>query len=828
MPVFSYEVGAVFIIEDRGTPALERLGETFTALDAKINAIQEKLALVGKGEGLFSGVTAGIEQVTGLFTTMSERAAAAGEAMETAFRRGGEAAMAAARNVDALTEAINRAAGASDRMGAARGARGGAGGAAGAADFDEGDYNRAPSGRRGSQLIEGSFVEGVAADRMLLGGPSGPPAPFYGYPAGRGEEQLRLEGPRFGGFTGYGGPGPPPTGGGFVPPRDENFEERQSLNLNQGGRRSRSHIAPLIEAAAVYEAMKAGAEEEQSVDITLLRGFHIDPRTATTEQKQYLRDLARKGAEGTSFSEREVAGGEEILAAPLGFTGDEGMRKFGTIFEVAAKAAEAAKQLHFGTFEGSLKGGVEFAHQMQLYDAPGLTKGMNLLGAITESLPGGDMEREAQVMSYAIPQARAIGADPMQAMEAVGFMQRAGLRNTVAATTLRQMLVGQLKTGGPMNAQHHAIDHERRELEDSLGLKQGHLSRPSGGKENAHEKALIDLGLVERGSGKLLDLNARGGIDIEKMFEIIAAQQAKMTPIEFGKSMFNAFGVRGQTGGELIGEALPQYKAYQAQISGTAPLDEQLKMISGTSVQLTGQAVARVADLGNEIGTTLLPYLKQFDEAIITATGYLRGLAQAHPDATAAAVGGGIAATVVGGIMSLRALWPHWIGKFFSEGSASAAGEALRGAGPRAAGTAASVAAAGGTLPALAAGGLLGLLSFGGYKAGEALGDLDPEGRTKAQQDLAWRASHGGMPRWAAGGSGTDAQAGAESRAAAPMPAPQVTVHLGPVTMQGVPDDSSLHALLKKLTDGLMDALSHMASDPHGTGQSAYTYPGGL
>lgn len=577
---------------------------------------------------------------------------------------------------------------------------------------------------------------------------------------------------------------------------------------------------PLVEAAAVYEAMKAGAEEEQSVDITLLRGFHIDPRTATAEQKQYLRELARKGAEGTSFSEREVAGGEEVLAAPLGFTGDAGMRKFGTVFEAAAKAAEAAKQLHFGTFEGSLKGSVEFAHQMQLYDAPGLTKGMNLLGAITESLPGGDMEREAQVMSYAIPQARALGADPNQAMEAVGFMQRAGLRNTVAATTLRQMLVGQLKTGGPMNAQHRHIDHERRELEDSLGLKPGHLERPAAGsKGNAHEKALEDLGLVGKG-GKLLDLNERGGVDIQKMFEIIATQQAKMTPIEFGKSMFNAFGIRGQTGGELIGEALPQYKAYQEGIHGTAPLDEQLKMISGSSVQLTGQAVARVADLGNEIGTTLLPYLKQFDEAIIMATGYLRALAGANPEATAAVVGGGVAATVVGGVMAMRAM-PHWIAKLFSEGSAEKAGEGLRGIGPRVSGW---------------LGGGLGYLGEAiapmmlGWDVQQHLRDPKYNDPKTGEFDIRRLA----FPQTQQPTTGADRLPGPRAdnlsdgtpRASSPAAAPNVTVHLGPVTMQGVPDDSSLHVLLKKMTDGVRDALSHMTSDAAGTAQSPYSYPG--
>lgn len=742
----------------------------------------------------------GIEKLNDLFTTTTQRATALGDAMASAFERGTAAATAAIREVDALAAAMNRASEAAGNFGRASGGMGGGG----EPPFDEGDYERPPSGRRGQGLL--GFGSGALVDREML------QSRGYGGGGGYGGAAMLGGGGRLllGDGTGFGGRIPDGP--------DEDFDGGGGRRRGGGG-----HIAPFVEAAALYEAMKAGASEEQAVDIALVRGFHMDPRTATDEQKNYLRTLARQGSEGTSFSEREVAGGLVTLAAPLGFTGPEGMKQFGSVFEVAAKAAEAAKQLHFGSFEGTLQGSVEFAHQMQLYDAPGLTRGLNLLGKVTESLPGGDMEREAQVMSYAIPQARALGADPEQAMSAVGFLQRAGLRNTVAATTLRQMLVGQLKTGGPMNAQHRQRDHDRRELEDSLGLTPGHLERPAAGKTNAHEEALIALGLVDK-SGKNLDLNAKGGFDIDKMFELIATKQGTMSPVDFGKAMFNAFGIRGQTGGELIGEALPQYRTYQKNLASTPDLPEQLKMVSGNSAQLTGQAMARAADVGNDIGTILLPALNAFDNVVISIAGHIRQFIGDHPGETAAGLAVGIPATMTAGWMGMRGLLGK-VGSFFHEGTAAAGTSALQGG----AGSIMRSGIGGGLIAGLGAEAATDwfLSSLGDKLTDMVYGKGTSEKWRKEEIEAEKR--YRDNPQIVAGPRvGVWGNRGADTTTpAAPAAPAQITVHINN-TMNGVADEGTFRGLLDKFTASLKDTLTHVTSDAHGSSASVYTFPGGL
>lgn len=730
-----------------------------------------------------------VQELGAAIEGLGTKASLAADAMERAFARGAAAATAAAREMSAAADSMGQA-------------MGGIGGVRGSSET----FNPAAYESSAIPLATGAYAytQLGQSDRVRFGPGPGTGFTMPGYSRNRPSP--------FGGYLA----GPGGSGGGGA---DEPFDPRPSLHYPgqrqplSGARGGGSHLGALIEGVALYEAMKAGAEEEQSIDITLLRGFNIDPRKATAEQKGDLRALAARSAEGTSFSEREVAAGMPVLAAPLGFTGPEGMRSFMEIFEVAAKAAEAAKQLKFGTFEGSLAGAVEFAHQMRAYKPEELQPAMNRLGAITETLPHGDMEREALVMGYVIPQARALGADPMEAMTAVGFLQQSGLRNTVAATTLRQMLVGQLKSGGPLGAH---IESEKTELENALGLKSGHLR--SGGKGNEHDKALLDLGITDAG-GNLKDLNAKGGIDIDKMFALLGSAQERMTPVEFGKALYGAFGVRGETGGAIIAEALPQYRAYQQRVAGTAPLDEQLKMVQGNSVQLTGQAVARVADLGNEIGTTLLPILRQFDEAIIMATGYLRGLVGEHPTATAVVTAGGIGASIMAGVMTMRAL-PHWIGKLFAEGSAEQVRGVLGGAGPRAG------------LGLTGALGLLGDLALPTIVSGDVpgLGDM---GRETARQKggaewVAWQKAHPNPASWlwqqVMGGAGP--RAGTD---AAPLrqaqPSPNVTVTIGSIT---VPAETQAwyNAIVTKLKDAIKTGIEHASSSPAGTDMSPYLYGG--
>ncbi|MFH5955233.1 hypothetical protein, partial [Clostridium perfringens] len=86
--------------------------------------------------------------------------------------------------------------------------------------------------------------------------------------------------------------------------------------------------------------------------------------------------------------------------------------------------------------------------------------------SLAEALPETSIREQARVMSYINPEARSLGVDVTEASEATGFLEMSGIRGTRAATTLRQMLLGTLHAGGPMNAQlATARDRDEADLE---------------------------------------------------------------------------------------------------------------------------------------------------------------------------------------------------------------------------------------------------------------------------------------------------------------------------------------------------------------------------
>ena len=812
MAAISFSVGAIFEIEDRASPVLGALSERFGALQGQIDTLQERLAALGR-EGL-GQLEAGLGRVVKGFEDVVTNARTASDAIVRAMNAAGDTATRTAAEINGVAEAlanVTRAAAASST-----GYRGGGG-------AEEPEVPRGALSLT-SPAAEGAMLGAAAsAGAGFSGGGPAPPDAGRFYQAWQRDEQLRIGGP----------PRLPPEDLGNIP--YGRFPAGGDEPYNQSRRGHMGHMAPLIEAGAVYEAMKAAASEEQSIDITLLRGFGIDPRSATQQQRGYLQNLARQGAVGTSFSEAQVAAGEATLAAPLGFRGEEGMKQFGGVFETVTKMAEAAKQLHFGTYEGTLTGMVEFAHQLQMYDAPGLTRAGNLLGAITESLPQGDMAREALVMGYAIPQARALGADPSDAMEGIGFLQRAGLRNTVAATTYRQFLVGMLREGGPMTAH---LTHDDKSFRDALMLRED-PAHGVHGKGNLHDQALVNLGLIDRTTHKLTVENEHGGIDVAKAFAKMQEASTRLSPVEFGRALYGGFGVRGENVG-LIAEAMTPdpktgvslFQNYMNTVKGTAPLDEQLKMINITTSQQTGQAVARTADLGNAIGNTLLPTLQKFDAAIIASTNFLRGLVQAHPDATSALVGGGIAATVVGGLMGLR----HAAGGLFrgmmGYGAPDAAGGVIRGA-------------VTGGLGAAARGTAIGAAGWGVYEGMSALEGAEDwlEAKVFGQKSVDYRKKTEG--RWsdrlwslfsnpaqaaeAANGANqvTPRSQAPDRQAAAAPPAPTTVNQTITINVTGVPDEAGYKGIISRITSELRSALSTATGTAQGVHESPYMYGSG-
>jgi hypothetical protein len=379
-------------------------------------------------------------------------------------------------------------------------------------------------GGGGGGFRGGGILPNPEDDPLLRGGP------------------LRLTGPGAsvgggGGGAGGGGPGLSisPMGGG----------------IGAGGGRH-AGMREFITGEALYEAMHSNASEESAIAGALVR-MHMDPRSPEgIEQAARMKKIAHDAAQGTSFSETEVARGLAIIGPGMALTGPGGVTQLGNIFEEPAKAAEAAKQLNIGSFEGTLLASLQVAHMLRAYKPEELHGPLNLLGAVTESVPGSTMESEAKSMSYILPAGRALGVPTEQLIAATGFLQRAGLEGTVGATTLRQMLVGLDREGGPMGAQ---VTAAKRDLEKSLALEPGMLS---GGKESAHEKALRTLHLHDAKGNSLVSTD--GHTDLDKLFTALAKDRASMSADEFGRLQYSAFGIRGQQGGEIISEGCRNIK----------------------------------------------------------------------------------------------------------------------------------------------------------------------------------------------------------------------------------------------------------------------------
>ena len=107
--ITSYTVGAIFEIQAKeATATLERLGVAFAGLDEKITALQTKMGAIGKGEGLFTGLLAGIEAVGTAFGGLGVKATEAGDAIVRAMERGAVAARTAASEINAAIDAAGR------------------------------------------------------------------------------------------------------------------------------------------------------------------------------------------------------------------------------------------------------------------------------------------------------------------------------------------------------------------------------------------------------------------------------------------------------------------------------------------------------------------------------------------------------------------------------------------------------------------------------------------------------------------------------------------------------------------------------------------------
>lgn len=823
MPSLSFEVGAIFIIEDRATAALAEIGRAFESLGELAASIEEKL--MGIGEGAFAPMLAGIERASSATKLMVEQ-------------------------VGAVADAWGRATGAAERYGTAAGVSGGGGqrgpggggrGRRGLSDEERAERNM----RREAEEDDREFNRRRTYTRrmgeyenQLRGppndGPVGPPGrPYWGQGddwANAAEENRRFRGR---GDDGLSIPPPPRTGvTDFtrarqpLPPRDRfNFDEPPPTpptardGGGRGGRGSGGHGDDFIQTIVDYEllhmAFKAAGGEQQA----LFRGakaFDIDPTSPEgVAAMGALREAARDAAAGTSYKESGTAAGIPLLAGPFGLSGPEGVAAFSKIYPGAARAAEGMELLDpRSTFSATLPAMVEFAHESRQYEPEKLARQYDVLGAITSLVPHTTFAAEAGAMSYVVPMARAAGISPEHTAVLVGSLQQAGLRGTIAATTLRQELVGLTRGGGPMQAHtSRAMRHETHEFENAMKLQPGGQAAVKMLKGSDHVVAMHEVGLLDpKGNQTFLYTAAdaaadtsgetkKGGINVDRANKIFAEWAHGKDPAKVSEEAYKLFGVRGEQAPEILGAILHSgEKDYVGQFGRNVSsrvnvpggfLGNVRDQMSQTANQEAGQVVSRFNDVMSHLADATLPAFQGvMEKALIPFMNRLGVLTSpdekgnyTNPQKIAGfSLGGALIGGVAGGALGLLGLGA-------------------------------------GIVPGAMGGAMLGGAIGAGGSTGYLMGDKVKAFFNPEQSGGPFTLPNPGPgPR-----RGTFPHASFES---GPGSVINQTITLGPVTMNGVPDDSSLRGIIDRLTKGLHDALSHMTSDATGSSMSPYTQPG--
>lgn len=819
MASLTFEVGAVFIIEDRGTAALAEIGRAFESLGELAARIEEKL--MGIGEGAFAPMLAGIERASSATGVMIEQ-------------------------VGAVADAWGRATSAAERYGTAAGATGGAGPRGGggrggrlsdeeleareaARQLTEDRRNAEAINRNENQIYSRQEAaarrENVDRDRAANDGPIGPPGrPYWG----QGDDWVNAaeENRRFRrGDDGITIPPPPRTGitttdrGRGTPPPLVDYVDRDepSKTPNKkekaGGSRGDDFIQTIVDYELLHMAFKAAGGEQQA----LYRGakaFDMDPTSSEGQAAMAtLREAARDAAAGTSYKESATAAGIPLLAGPFGLSGSAGVAAFAKIYPGAARAAEGMELLDpRSTFSATLPAMVEFAHESRQYEPDKLARQYDILGAITSLVPHTTFAAEAGAMSYVVPMARAAGISPEHTAVLVGSLQQAGLRGTIAATTLRQELVGLTRGGGPMQAHtSRAMRSETREFENAMRMQPGGHAAVNMLKGSEHVKAMHEVGLLDSKGNQTFLYTAQdaaadasgetkqGGINIDRANKIFAEWAHGKNPAKVSEEAYKLFGVRGEQAPEILGAILRsgetdyvgkfgQNVANRVNVPGGF-LGNVRDQMSRTANQEVGQVASRFNDILSHLADATLPAFQgAMEKALIPFLNKLGALTA--PDQS----GNYSPGQKIAGFSGAGALIGGVVG----------GGLGLLGLGV-------------GIIPGAAAGAAFGGAVGGGGSTGYLYGDnikdfFKGHSDGTLNHDLRFPMFRPG-PR-------------PENLPTSAKQGDNITVTLGPVTMNGVPDDSSLRGIIDKLTKGLHDALSHMTSEAHGPDVSMYTQPG--
>lgn len=805
----SFEVGAVFIVEDRSSAGLASIGRAFEKLDEMVLATQDRLKTVG--EGAFSALKASVDMAI----TEGARLITQANEVAIAWERAGRA-MAGASGIGTGESAI-----------AGSGPRRGGGG-------------------RGVQRTEEEIMAEDAAlalrrqiesDRLDANAINRNENQIYSRQEAAAKRENIARDLAAKADDGITIPAPPRTGvtefhyGQSTPGLRNDMmglpdvvakeKELAKAEAEAAKRRERAAgggndiIQTIVDYELLHTAFKAAGGEQQS----LFRGakaFNLDP---TSEEGQevvaMLRQTARDAAANTSYKESATAAGIPLLAGPFGLEGKEGAKKFSTIYPGAARAAEGLELLDPANhFSATLPAMMEYSHASRQYEPDQLKRTYDILGAITSLVPHTTFAAEAGAMSYVVPLAKAAGIHPDEAAVMVGTLQQAGLRGTIGATTLRQELVGLTRGGEPMPKTRHSdsLHKETREFEHDLGL-QGIEGRAinEATKGNAHQQAMTKVGLFDaKGKRTFLftagdeenGLGEKGGVNLAKANQIFAKWASTHSPAEVLQAGNDLFGIRGEMAPTILGQVIKsgetdfaaqfRHNVYTRADQPRGFLESAREQMSKSAPQEFGQVTARFNDILSHLADSTLPAFQgAMEHGLIPFLNKLTNITA--PDekglftSAQKIVGGTAVGAAVGGLIG------------------GAAGLLFGGVT---------------VVPGAAVGSLIGgALGGGGTAANEALQRRigpTPEAVLKGMIGIG---SPGGLLPFLA------AAVGGNGGSFSPKPAPVVNVT---TTVNGVIDERTWSVVLAELMERIKSAISHATTDGHGTNQSRYVTDGSM
>jgi hypothetical protein len=452
----------------------------------------------------------------------------------------------------------------------------------------------------------------------------------------------------------------------------------------------------------------------------LIEGLHITPEQDPQRfapAMQQMREIARQASRGTIFSEARSAVAMPVLARELGFTGEEGMNKFGQIYRPALRAAEVAQQTGLGSLDSSLSASVEYAHMTGAYEPRLLEQHVNVLRSIAQ-LTNQTMHGEESILKYSVPIGMPAGMDPNQAAIQTGFLQQRGFNSSTAGTGLSALILGALNTGGGISAH---LKQSRRQMErqfaDALHLLPGEASEAHGGRGSEHVRALADLGITH--DGRLTTVDADGNFDIGMLEADIRNFSTHHSQQETLKALHDAFGTRGErvAAAYINPESGTQLQRFNEAVR-TSPTANQIQTdLVQSPMQQFEQMLSNVANIGNTLATTTLPGLNTALQTVNAGLTAFNDFLRNHQAVAEVAGYGALGAGSLGSLGLLQ-LAGRSIGSGI--GSVGRGLGSLFGMGAGAAGEAAGVAgAAEGGLARLGTG--LGLLGYLGYEMHSAV-----------------------------------------------------------------------------------------------------------